>query len=273
MADYSEISDIIVDMKKKAIDAFMDEQGWCVDYEYKDRYALWGFIPSWYRRPDQATGEGGGERVGPGWDSLVDSFNNTRGRIDSATKKWVGLPDGSGASQARAAANSVAVQLGAAASGASAIADGEIARSVDTINLITSTMMQGAFTSPFLEKYDAQFSIVLNSTGAAAAILETAYAAEVEISPAARRDAVDICANARNAFAQKLKESAVTGPYAQIVAFHDRLVSTLSSTTAEYDRGIDLFQAVIDDHFGADADATTVAQALDAEMQQEGSPS
>lgn len=207
MADYGEISTIIGEMKRAAIDSFMANQGWFVDYEYSDRYALWGFIPSWYRRPEE-NGEGGGERIAVGSDSLVEGFNNIRSRIDGATSKWVGLPTGAGASDGQESANSVATEFGAAASGGSAIADGEVEKSIDTISNTVVSNVRGSFKAPFLDKYDAQFAKVVGGLGAASALLQTAYAAEGAIWPAARQDAVDICDSARNAFRLNAKQSA-----------------------------------------------------------------
>lgn len=207
MADYGNISTIIADMKRAAIDSFMANQGWFVDYEYSDRYALWGFIPSWYRRPGE-DGEGGGERIAVGSDSMVESFHNIRSRIDGATSKWVGLPTGSGAGDGQEAANAVATEFGAAASGGSAIANGEVEKSIDTISNTVVSNVRGSFKAPFLDKYDAQFSKIVGGLGAASALLQTAYAAEGAIWPAARQDAVDICDSVRNAFKLNAKQSA-----------------------------------------------------------------
>ncbi len=206
LANYSKIEPYIGHMKRAAIDAFMGQQGWIPDYEYDDRYALWGVIPSWYRRPTE-DGVGGGERIAVGNDSMAPTFDNIRARISAATDKWVGLPSGAGASSVRTSVGSVAVQFGAAASGGAAIADGEVAKSIDTISNTVVSNFRGSFKAPFLDKYDAQFAKVIGGTGAAAAILQTAYAAEEAIWPAAQQDAVDICESVRNAFRTKAKQS------------------------------------------------------------------
>lgn len=207
MGDYGAISTTIGEMKRAAIDAQMAQQGWLVDYEYDDRYALWGFIPSWYRRPTP-DGEGGGERVGPGWDSLADGFSNIRARIDASTGKFLELPDSSSAGDAVTGTESVAAQFGAGASGSAAIADGEVAKSIDTISNTVVSNMRGSFKAPFLDKYDAQFAKIVGGSGAAVAVLQTAYAGEKAIWPAAREDAAAICENARNAFRLDAKQSA-----------------------------------------------------------------
>ena len=206
MADYSEITTYIREIKRAAIDTFMREQGWLIDFEYSDRYALWGFIPSWYRRPDE-NGEGGGERIAVGSDSLVEGFNNIRARVDSATALWLDLPSGDAATTV-SGTQAVALQFGAAASGGTVITDGEVSKSIDTISNTVVSNVRGSFKAPFLDKYDAQFSKIVGGLGAAAAILETAYAAEEAIWPAAKQDAADICDSVRNAFRLKAKQDA-----------------------------------------------------------------
>ncbi len=207
MGDYGAIATTIGEMKRAAIDAYMAQQGWLIDYEYDDRYALWGFIPSWYRRPTE-DGEGGGENIPFGGDSMVEGFSNIRSRIDSATSKFVGLPDSSPVAEAITGTGAAATQFGAAASGSSVIADGEVAKSIDTISNTVVSNMRGSFKAPFQDKYDAQFAKVIGGTGAAIAVLQTAYAGEKAIWPAAREDAADICENARNAFRLDAKQSA-----------------------------------------------------------------
>lgn len=230
MADYSELGTIIGHMKRAAVDAFMGEQGWIPDYEYPDRYALWGFIPSWYRRPTE-DGEGGGERIAVGSDSMAPSFDSIRARIDAATSKWAGLPSGSGGSNTRDGMAAVAAQFGAAASNGTAIADGEVFKSIDTISNTVVSNVRGSFKAPFLDKYDAQFSKIVGGTGAVAAILETAFSAEKAIWPAAREDATSICVNVRNAFRVKANQSAdqVGAVALTVVAAVAGVVTTIAS--------------------------------------------
>lgn len=230
MADYSEIGSIIADMKRQAIDAFMGDQFWLPDIEYNDRYALWGFIPSWYRRPDES-GEGGGARIGPGSDSLEGSFDTIRTRIDNATKKWVGLPAANGASDTVAAASSVALQFGAASGGGTAVTSGEAIDAATFIGTTVDQHMRGSFKTPFMDKYSAQVKIALECNGCAAAILHTAYAVESALWDDARQDAVNICDSARNAFAERASESreAVFAIALTVVTAAAAIITTIAS--------------------------------------------
>jgi hypothetical protein len=206
MADYSEIGTIIGQMKRAAIDSFMGGQGWIPNYAADDLYSLWGVFDTSYSRPAADTGEGGGIATAYA-DDMVETFDNIRARIDSATRKWTDLPAGDGVAGTLENLNVAAGLLGASAGGAARIVDFEIDSSLSTVEYMCTSNMRGSFLDPFLDKYTAQSSIVVCSTGAAIAILQTAFSAEKDLWPVVRQDAVDICQSVSTAFAVNAKQS------------------------------------------------------------------
>jgi hypothetical protein len=203
MAEYSDIPGMIPEMKLAAIDSFMGEQGWFTHIWYPDRYSLWGFIgASSYERPD-ANGEGGGAPIEGGFteagESMAPTFASIRGWIDDLVDPWLDLPDGSDCAAPQSATRAAAAAFGASGTGTDITDTGELGRRNQTVADVIVGNIQGSFTTPFHDKYYVQFANVTSGLGIGCAILESNYAAQAALWPAARRDAATILGQTRDA--------------------------------------------------------------------------
>ena len=204
MVSYDDLPDIKKKMYLSAIDCWMSETDYPVHFRHDNRYALWGVVyANSYQRPDPSSGEGGGEFTG--WveanhPSRAGSFDTIRASVDDAFRPWEGLPDGSSCDSARDASAGAAAAFGTSAAGTTVLPSA-ILNSKDTVKEVTLNKISGAFTSPFLAKYDEGFANVIGGTGAACGVLQTVYTAQSAMWKPVRRDVAEIMANAQSAFA------------------------------------------------------------------------
>ena len=206
MAGYEELSDIMGQMKRAAIDCWMADQSFYPSWGNDQIYAKWGWMLNFYNRPD-ANGNGGGDGNGVN-DSCAAQFDEIRAAIDQRVSQWLGLPDGSLCVAPQQAASSSAAIFGASGTGASVQNNGEIVTSNQTVSEGLINKIEGRFKAPFLDKYYSQFSNIQYGLGAACAILEANYSAENKMWPAARADVTKICEDARNAWAATAEQEA-----------------------------------------------------------------
>lgn len=204
----------------------MADDGWAPDIASGESwYSFWGWLPNSYSRPD-VNGEGGGQIEGIG--SSI-SFDGIRARVDNATSRWLSpaLPDGSAASPSLTSARSTAATLGASGTGGSFDADGVVERNSGTVKDTLQINLSGAFTTPFYEKYYAQFLDVVHGIGVASAMLEMNYSVQSQIWSSAGTDAATLCDNARQALTAYADETA-----AQMLKYSLTVVSTIAGAVA-----------------------------------------
>jgi hypothetical protein len=215
--DYDDLSTIVGQMKRAAIDCWMADQDFFPVWGNEGTYAKWHFAPYQYFRPE-ADGSGGGDGVGYNV-SCAGDFDAIRSAIDGVVDKWFGLPDGSACAQPSAAARTAASVLGSDGAGASVQNGGAISTSNSTINTVVLGNMEGAFRRPFLGKYYTAFSAVQSGLAQAAVILQANYAAEGAMWNAVKADVAQLCTDATNAWkAQAESASAANGQFQLSVA-------------------------------------------------------
>lgn len=214
MADYGDLTTIIGQMKRAAIDCWMADQDFFPTWGYEETYTKWHFAPYQYFRP-AADGSGGGDGVG--YDvSCADAFDGIRSSIDSIVSKWHGLPDGAGARAYADAGRITASLLGSNGAGSSVQNSGSISTSSGTIQDVVVGNMEGAFRRPFLSKYFTAFSSVQNGLGQAAVILAANYAAQQAMWGAVKADVATICDNARLAWEKQAAEESAANTTFQL---------------------------------------------------------
>lgn len=206
MAGYGNLSDTIGKMKRAAIDCWMADDSFYPNWGNGQIYAKWGWMLNFYNRPD-ANGNGGGDGNGVN-DSVAPQFDQIRASIDGIVAKWLDLPDGTACDAPRTAVSSAAALLGNTEAGPSVEGGGELATSNNTIHEVIINNMKGSFRAPFIDKYYTQLSKVSQGLGSACVILETNYAAQREMWPAARDDVAAICESALNAWRARAGEAA-----------------------------------------------------------------
>ncbi|MFE1646762.1 hypothetical protein ACFM35_14370 [Microbacterium sp. P01] len=216
MADYADLSGIVGQMKRAAIDCWMADQGFYPNWGNDQLYAKWGWMLNFYDRPAE-DGSGGGDGNGVE-DSVAEEFAEIRAVIDSRVSSWLDLPDGSLCGAPRGAANATTALLGGSATSPTVQGGGEIATANDTVHEVVVNNLRGSFRAPFLDKYYTQFSKVAHGLGDACIILEANYAGEQAMWPAARTDVATICDAARAAWAKQAEDaSAANGTLALTV--------------------------------------------------------
>lgn len=203
MASYSDLSTIIGEIRRAAIDAFMADQGWHPHFADENFYALWGFAgANSYTRPS-TSGWGGGVPSGDAsraHGSIEGTFDSIRTNIELLTGKWLTLPDGSAASGWVDCTTDASAVFGVSGKSGTVSNSSEIDLANESVRMTVTSQLQGSFKNPFLQKYHTQLSLVAGGLGAACALLEMNYRTQAAMWPAAREDVTVICEAARDAF-------------------------------------------------------------------------
>lgn len=214
VSDYEDLSTIVGQMKRAAIDCWMADQEFYPVSGNEGTYCKWGWAPYQYTRPAE-DGSGGGEGVG--WNvSCAAAFDDIRATVDGVVETWFGLPDGSACDAPSAATRTTASILGSSAAGASVQNGNAIATSNGTINDVVLGNMEGAFRRPFLGKYYTAFSSIQGGLAQASVILQANYAAEGAMWGAVKSDVAKICGDAKNAWAAQAQSASAASMQFQL---------------------------------------------------------
>ena len=188
MADYAQLSTNIQKLKRAAIDAWMKQEGWELEGDH-----YFGPHGAEYEvtRPGE-NGEGGGDWsgevffqdwfVGGGKDREFSSrFNEIRGNIDSAMKRWlpnaIAIPEEFDPLIAAMKAANTKLALSASASGGSVTAGGSVAGNINGLEAATDKL-SGSTIDAFRSKFVLQLPRVVGGEHALTVVLGGAIAAE-----------------------------------------------------------------------------------------------
>jgi hypothetical protein len=221
MAGYDDLPDLIGSFKRAAIDAYMRTQHypWTIaggHYEINSSGADYKVT-----RPDKS-GEGGGEwstdnfiaeifTGGAKDEEFTEAFDTIRSRIDRAIEPYLDLPDPDAIEieieKCRQVTRGLSGAAAASESGGT-VGAGVIPGNVALI-MQNSSAMSGESISAFKSKFIAQLGAAIGGHHAISIVSGSVLAAEKGIWAAARKNAVDIIENARNA-SRSLADSGTT---------------------------------------------------------------